>query len=165
MLYSVPNWLLYSVGNWMPYSVGKWLPYSVGKWMPCSVGKWLRYNTAIRWKDPRRPNLHHCYFYLLYLCSVLKMKHRQGQRLKTGSYTTEALPVSSSSNIVLSLGGELVGSFMLLLPYILQIVWIKKQKMLISWQNSLFNKLFSNNLSINALLSVWTARKIIYINR
>ena len=32
-------------------------------------------------------------------------KHRQGQRLKTGPYTTEALPVSSISNLVLPLGG------------------------------------------------------------
>ena len=36
------------------------------------------------------------------------MKHLQGQRLKTGPYTTEALPVSSSSNLVLPMG-ELVG--------------------------------------------------------
>ena len=31
--------------------------------------------------------------------------HRQGQRLKTGPYTTEALPVLSISNLVLPFGG------------------------------------------------------------
>ena len=36
------------------------------------------------------------------------MKHRQGQRLKTGPYTTEALPELSISNLVLPIG-ELVG--------------------------------------------------------
>ena len=34
-----------------------------------------------------------------------RLKHLQGQRLKTGPYTTEALPVLSISNHVLPLGG------------------------------------------------------------
>ena len=34
-----------------------------------------------------------------------KMKHLQGQRLKTGPYTTEALSVLSIINLVLPLGG------------------------------------------------------------
>ena len=40
-------------------------------------------------------------------------KHRQGQRLKTGPYTTEALPVSSSSNHVLPLGGVSGGFYIM----------------------------------------------------